>query len=126
VSPVRLALVILAVRDLPAMVSFYRAVLGWPAVVEVPVYVELQHEGGVRLGLYVDRNFGVNLGTMPPPSPPLTRTELYLACDDLPAAIDRAVAAGARLLSPRAPRDWGDEVAYLADPEGNVIALADR
>lgn len=125
-SPPRLALVILAVRDLPAMVAFYRAVLGWPAVVEAPVYVELQHAGGVRLGLYVDRNFGVNLGAVPPPAPPLTRTELYLDCDDLPAAIDRALAAGARLLSPRARRDWGDDVAYLADPEGNVIALAGR
>ncbi len=32
--------------------------------------------------------------------------------------------AGARCLSPRAVRPWGDEAAYYADPDGNVIAVA--
>ena len=27
-------------------------------------------------------------------------------------------------LSPLAPRDWGDEAAYFADPDGVVIAVA--
>jgi uncharacterized glyoxalase superfamily protein PhnB len=49
---------------------------------------------------------------------------LYLYPDDLEAAIDRLVAAGARPLSSIALRDWGDEVAYFADPDGTVIALA--
>ncbi len=38
----------------------------------------------------------------------------------------RAIAAGARELSPLAPRDWGDEAAYFADPDGNVLAVARR
>jgi len=33
-------------------------------------------------------------------------------------------AAGARLLSAAAPRDWGDEAAYFADPDGNVLVVA--
>lgn len=121
--PPALALVILAVRDLPAMRAFYARALGWPIAVDVPVYVEMSHPDGARLGLYLDTSHGANLGEVPPPSPGLTRTELYVRADELDDAIARVVAAGGRALSPRAPRAWGDEVAYLADPEGNVIAL---
>ncbi len=32
--------------------------------------------------------------------------------------------AGGRLLSARAARAWGDEAAYFADPEGNVLVVA--
>ncbi len=34
------------------------------------------------------------------------------------------LAAGGRLLSALAPRPWGETVAYYADPDGNVIAVA--
>jgi predicted enzyme related to lactoylglutathione lyase len=119
-----LVLVILAVTDLPRMRGFYREVLGWPEVVDVPVYVELQAASGMRLGLYHEVGFGKNIGRVPEPAPPITRTELYLHCADLDAAIARAEANGARLLAPRAIRPWGDEAAYFADPEGNVVVLA--
>lgn len=115
---------ILAVEDLAAMAAFYQAVLGWQRVVDVPVYVELQHEDGMRLGLYVDAHFARNVGAMPAASRGLTRTEIYLHCDDPSAALERARQAGARLLGPLAPRPWGDEAAYVADPEGNVVVLA--
>jgi len=36
----------------------------------------------------------------------------------------RALAVGARELSPMAPRDWGDLVAYSLDPDGHVLAFA--
>ncbi|MHC4957811.1 MAG: VOC family protein, partial [Planctomycetota bacterium] len=58
-----------------------------------------------------------------PPAGAITGTEIYLHCDDLADAIAKLDAAGARLLSGRAPRDWGDEAAYFADPEGNVIVV---
>jgi hypothetical protein len=54
----------------------------------------------------------------------ITSRATYLHCDDLAEAIERAQRAGAQLLSPRGPRDWGDEAACVADPEGNVVALA--
>ncbi|HSK01234.1 MAG TPA: VOC family protein [Kofleriaceae bacterium] len=123
-APPRLALVILAVRDRARMTAFYRRVLEWSQVVDAPVYAELQSPDGLRLGLYAEEGFGRNIGAVPEPSPPITRTELYLQCDDLHAAIERAEEAGARPLSPLGPRDWGDEAAYFADPEGNVLVLA--
>ena len=119
-----LALVILAVRDLSAMTRFYGDVLGWKQIVDAPVYAELQDDHGLRLGLYVDTHFANNVGSVPEAPGGLTRTELYFHSDDLPAALARARAAGARQLGALAARAWGDEAAYFADPEGNVVVLA--
>lgn len=109
------------------MRSFYSALLGWQQVVDAPVYVELASSAGLRLGLYQDDAFSRNTG-VPPAAPPAptstTRTELYLHCEDLDDAVTRAHASGARILATRSPKPWGDEAAYIADPEGNVVALA--
>jgi predicted enzyme related to lactoylglutathione lyase len=122
-----LVLTILAARDLPRMVSFYRAAFGWTQTVDVPVYAELAMPNGQRLGIYAQAGFAANTGVPPAePAPPgaTTRTELYLHSDDVESWITRAEAAGARLLSALAPRPWGDTAAYFADPEGNVVVLA--
>ena len=123
-APPKLGLIILAVRDRAGMTAFYLRVLAWSQVVDAPVYAELRSPDGMRLGLYAEEGFGRNIGGVPAASPPITRTELYLQCDELHAAIERAAAAGARPLSPLGPRAWGDEAAYFADPEGNVLVLA--
>lgn len=122
----RLGIVILAVGDLERAVGFYRAAFGWPAAVETPAYVELRLPGGLRLGLYRREAFGRNVGSAPHEPPPgaLAATELYLFPPDLESSLEGAVRAGARLLSPIARRDWGDDVGYVADPDGNVIAFA--
>jgi uncharacterized glyoxalase superfamily protein PhnB len=54
------------------------------------------------------------------------RSEVYLVVDDAAAHHARALAAGARELSPLLPRDWGDDVAYCLDPDAHVVAFADR
>lgn len=125
-SPPRLALVILAVADVPRARKFYEEAFGWARVVDAPVYVEHALPGGMRVGLYQREGFGHNTGRVPVrvPAGELAPAELYLIVEDLEGAVARASGAGARLLSPAAPRDWGDTVAYLADPDGNVLALA--
>lgn len=125
-TPPRLELVILAVDDLARASAFYRAVLGWDVVVDVPVYLELAGPGGIRLGVYRTEGFARNVGVVPAGAAPgaISRCELYLRCDDPAAVIERAIAAGARLLSPLAPRDWGDLAGYVADPDGNVVVFA--
>jgi catechol 2,3-dioxygenase-like lactoylglutathione lyase family enzyme len=123
---VRLSLVILAVSDLARALTFYRAAFGWEQTVGAPVYVEFTLPGGQRVGLYERHAFGKNMHEVPVliPRGTLAPTELYCYADDLPSAIERLESAGARLLSLLTPRSWGDEVAYFADPDGNVIALA--
>lgn len=127
VSGLRHVLTILAVEDLARSSDFYTRALAWTVQVEVPVYVELVGPLGMRLGLYERGSFAKVTGQMPTVAPPstITATELYFyAEDDFDDALARVRAAGARLLSPVAPRPWGDEAGYFADPDGNVVVIA--
>ncbi len=122
----RLALVILAVEDVPRSVAFYGAVFGWRQRVATPVYVELACPNGMRLGLYDRRSFGSNLGQVPAAiGGAVATTEIYLYADDLEVVLARARTAGGRELTPPSVRPWGDRVGYIADPDGYVIALAE-
>ncbi len=119
-------LTILAVEDIERSVRFYRGVFGWSARVEVPVYVEFEFPSGCGLGVYQRDAFAKNPGHQPAaiPKGAISATEIYLYQEDLDAAIAKLEAAGARKLSDRAPRPWGDEAAYYADPDGNVVVVA--
>jgi len=119
-------LTILAVERLRESVDFYRAAFAWDTSVETPVYVEFTLPGGARIGLYEREAFARNTGRVPAKiaDGELAPTELYFHTADLDAAIPRLQAAGARTLSPLAPRPWGDDAAYFADPAGNVLVLA--
>jgi predicted enzyme related to lactoylglutathione lyase len=121
----RHVLTILAVSELGRTLRFYDAAFGWSKLVETPAYVELD-AGGQRFGLYQREGFAKNTSRAPSriPDGEIAPTEIYLHVDDLERAIERLRAAGARELSPRQARDWGDEAAYFADPDGNVVVLA--
>jgi catechol 2,3-dioxygenase-like lactoylglutathione lyase family enzyme len=49
--------------------------------------------------------------------------EIGLLCDDVPAAVQRAVAAGATLLRAPATKPWGQTVAYVRAPDGTLVEL---
>jgi predicted enzyme related to lactoylglutathione lyase len=119
-------LTIFATDDLPRSVKFYAQAFGWKKIVDVPVYAEFELQGGMRLGLYERKSFALNTGQVPfiIPEGALTPTELYFHSDDLEGDIEKILKAGARQLSELKSRDWGDEAAYFADPDGNVIVLA--
>lgn len=118
-----LAVVILAVDDLARAVAFWRAAFGLTPGVEAPVYVEL-HGLGVTLGLYAREGYAKNVGALPARAVGVSATELYLRVPDIDAACAAIAAAGGRPLSPAADRPWGERVAYFADPDGNVVAVA--
>jgi lactoylglutathione lyase len=62
---------------------------------------------------------GLQVGSEP-------RFELYVYVDDVDAHVERLRAAGVPVL--REPQDmfWGERVAYVADPEDNPVAVAER
>jgi len=122
----RLGIIIVAVCDLPRSVSFYRAAFGWEQTVDESVYAEFKISTEQRFGLYRREGFGRCTGKMPAvvPEGELAGTELYFVSDELEGAIVRLETAGARRLSPLQARGWGDEAAYFADPDGNVLVLA--
>jgi catechol 2,3-dioxygenase-like lactoylglutathione lyase family enzyme len=122
-----LALVILAVSDVVAARRFYQHAFGWEPVVEVPVYVELRSPAGMRLGLYQRASFALNPGTTAPqvtPAGAVTGTELYFRTARPEPVIQRLLDVGAEVLSDLADREWGDRAAYLRDPDGNVVVVA--
>lgn len=122
----RHAITILAVDDVARAARFYVDALGAKPRVDVGVYAELDMPDGPAIGVYLRAGFERNTGRAATPlaAGATSSTELYFRVDDVDAALARALAAGAQLLSPAAPRPWGEDVAYVADSDGNVLAFA--
>lgn len=118
---------ILYVADQAASARFYAAALGRQPRLDVPGMTEFELGGGAVLGLMpvtgIKRLLG---GGLPDPARAagVPRAELYLLVADPRAHHQRALAAGARELSPLARRDWGHEAAYSLDLDGHVLAFA--
>jgi uncharacterized protein len=118
---------ILYVADQVRSREFYRGVLEADPVLDVPGMTEFALPGGAVLGLMPESGIRRLLGeTLPDPARArgTPRAELYLVVSDPLGFHERALAAGARELSPLALRDWGVEVAYSLDPDGHVLAFA--
>jgi catechol 2,3-dioxygenase-like lactoylglutathione lyase family enzyme len=118
---------ILYVADQVRSRDFYRAVLALPPALDVPGMTEFELPGGAVLGLMPEAGIRRLLGpVLPDPAQArgIPRAELYLVVPDPARFQARALAAGARELSPLALRDWGAEVAYALDPDGHVLAFA--
>lgn len=118
---------ILYVEDQARARTFYQEVFGFAPTLDVPGMSEFNLCEGATLGLMpisgIKRLLGPSL-----PDPDLAagipRTEVYLTVPDPEAHHARALAAGARELSPLLPRDWGDEAAYSLDLDGHVLVFA--
>jgi lactoylglutathione lyase len=117
----------LFVADFPAMVAFYRDVLGLPVQQEVKGdYVEFQHEG-IRFSFYDRAKVPHLLGTTPGYPQGLNGT-FELAIDlpnfeDVDKEFARLVAAGAAPVSPPRDEPWGMRSSYVADPDGNLLEI---
>ncbi len=130
------ALFILYVSDQARSRDFYRAVLGIEPFVDVPGMTEFRLNEGAILGLMPEA--GIARLISPPPDGSgelpglphpasgngIPRAELYIPSADPQADLEKLIAAGGRLLSAAAPRNWGDTVSYGLDPDGHVIAFA--
>lgn len=121
--------VIFAVRDLARSVEFYERSFGWPRNewIDFTNYVELLTPGGQALGLYEREGFAETTGAEPMEVPEgrVAPAYLYVRVEDVEATVARIQAAGGRPLSPLADRAWGERAAWFADPDGNVVAVAE-
>lgn len=118
---------ILYIKDQARSTAFYRVLLERDPVLDVPGMTEFELSPGSKLGLMPEQGIARLIsGALPHPAlaQGIPRCELYLLVDHLDAAMQQAVQAGAVEVSPAADRDWGHRVAYFADPDGHVIALA--
>jgi len=117
---------ILYVRDQAASRAFYAAALAAEPRLDVPGMTEFELFPGCVLGLMPEKGIKRLLPALPDPEKAagLPRAELYLSVPDPEAYHARALAAGAKELSPLEPRGWGDKAAYSLDPDGHVLAFA--
>ncbi|MCA8976877.1 MAG: VOC family protein [Planctomycetes bacterium] len=118
---------ILYVADQERSRAFYAAVLDASPRLHVPGMTEFDLVGGAVLGLMPAAGIRRLLGeAIPDPggADGVPRAELYLLREAAAQLHARAIAAGARELSPLQPRDWGHDVAYALDPDGHVLAFA--
>lgn len=118
---------ILYVADQERSTAFYALVLGIEPRLQVPGMTEFALPGGGVLGLMPVEGIRNLLGAaLPDPSTArgIPRAELYLILPEPTACHARALAAGARELSPMLARPWGHVAAYSLDPDGHVLAFA--
>lgn len=118
---------ILYVRDQERSRAFYEGLLLQAPRLHVPGMTEFALSETGILGLMPERGIKKLLGDRLP-DPALAagapRAELYLRVEDVEAFYARALALGSRDLSAPSPRDWGDVVGYVLDPDGHVLAFA--
>lgn len=127
--PVSAANFIFYVRDQAAATAFYAGVFGAVPSLDVPGMTEFTLRDGVILGLMPEASIRRLLGPLlPDPSTArgIPRAELYVVVDDPAAHHRRALELGAMELSALEPRTWGAAVAYVQDPDGHVVAFAER
>jgi uncharacterized protein len=118
---------ILYVSDQKRSRDFYRAVLQIEPYLDVDGISEFELAPDCILGVMPASVIKRIIGdALPDPAQAngIPRGEIYLQIEDPQSYHDRALANGARELSPLQLRNWGEEVAYCLDPDGHVVAFA--
>lgn len=116
---------VLYARDVERVAAFYQD-LGFQEHFRLPDQAGNagfigMHRDGAELGVTTEASPRALAGVEPGPGP---RHELFVYVEDVDAAFDGLRRRGAETL--REPRDmaWGERVAFVRDPEGNVVTLA--
>lgn len=119
--------IILYVENQGISCAFYQALLGFAPILDVPGMTEFELGPYCKLGLMPNAGIAKILADkMPHPAEAngIPRCELYLQVNDIESACTHALKTGAKLIADLAHRDWGDQVCYMADPDGHIIAFA--
>jgi catechol 2,3-dioxygenase-like lactoylglutathione lyase family enzyme len=124
--PPRINIVTLGVGDLPGAVAFYGR-LGWELCASSQDAIAWYRTGGAYVGLFPREELAKDANV--PADEPAAFDGVTLAInvateDEVGAALDAAVAAGARLLKPATRADWGGLSGYFADPDGHAWEVA--
>ena len=115
---------ILIVEDLDRALGFYVDVLGLRLGHRSGDYAQLD-TGTTRLALYTRSAMAKTLGmALAPPVSNAPGFEVGFKISDVDAAFTKLIARGARPVMPPTDRFWGQRTAYLRDPDGHLIEVA--
>ena len=126
-TTMKLGYAILYVKDVPRSVAFYEDAFGLRRsfVHEAGMYAEMD-TGATTLSFAAN---GLAKSNLPcgfrenNPGEQPGGFEIAFTTDDVNAAYDRALAAGATALAPPATKPWGQIVAFVRDKDGIVVEL---
>jgi len=124
----RFGYTILYVPDVAASVEFYETAFGLKRrfVHESGQYAELE-TGATALAFAAHELAAANVPGLYRPerrSGPQPSFEVCFVTDDVQRAFDRAIEQGAQAVTPPQTKPWGQDVAYVRDPDGNLVELA--
>jgi len=117
------------VADQARGAAYYRAVLDVEPILDVPGITEFRLFDGAVLAVMPAASARRLLGDVVPSADEMSmrpKAELYLVVDDPEAHHARALANGGTELSPMQARDWNHRAAYSLDPDGHVVAFAEK
>ena len=120
----RLGYTILYVDDVSHALGFYERAFGLTRAFlhDSGDYGELA-TGSTALA-FSSRALMESLGKHPAAADPARPVcEIALVTDDVAAALDRAVAAGASLVQPAKQMPWGQTVGYVSDLDGFLVEI---
>jgi PhnB protein len=115
-------------RDVPAEADFCRTVFGASELGRRPgpdgtiIHALLTISGAM---IMIEGEFP----SLPSRAPPLDGSSpvvIFVYVEDVDKAVERAVAAGAKVLIPVKDQFWGDRIGWIMDPAGHVWTVATR
>ena len=109
---------ILVVDDLDRAIGFYERIVGFELDHRSGPYAQFA-TGTTRFALYERSAMAETLGTDDPPP-----FEIGCKVKDVNATFAALVAAGAVPAVEPADRPWGQRTAYVRDPDGHYVELA--
>jgi lactoylglutathione lyase len=116
---------VLYAKDVERVADFYVR-LGFEEHVRMPGedgrpgFIGLRRDAA-ELAVTTEQSPRALAGVEPGPGP---RHELFVYVDDVDASFRQLADAGATALREPADMPWGERVAFLQDPEGNVVSIA--
>jgi hypothetical protein len=94
--------------------GFYAALFGWTVDANNPMGYRRIHTGSAE---------GIQGGIWPAPPQAPNFVQLFMAVEDVGAALKRAEELGAKTIIPATTLPEGDEMAVMLDPQGMSFAL---
>jgi lactoylglutathione lyase len=110
---------IMSTPDLGRSLAFYQGLLDAQIEYQFPPDGEAGYVG-LKLG---STAFGLGLDPAATQGPDGQRCWLWVYADDCDAAVDRLRTAGVSVLEPPEDQPWGERVAKVLDPDGNIVII---
>jgi len=126
---IKLTETILYVSNQEASSKFYEKIFRQVPNLNVPGMTEFIVSDNCKIGLMPNDGIAIILSDKTPhpgTGKGIPRCELYFYVDDVQLEFDNAIKSGAKLISAIVDRDWGDRVCYFSDPDGHIIAFAEK